>query len=161
MQPLNRSFCCRLQKPGKALCGRRCRPLCPARGKQGNPSLSPAYFRTACRFSQSRAKIAPNGSLLCRACVYPIRGYISLHGATQGLTDGALAAISMSLICTHLAYFGMLCFHGLRLSRLRHGREGNSAGAHIYKFPHTRRHGFCIECIKRFFKFRFYCRTFL
>ena len=29
------------------MCGRRCRPLFPARGKQGNPSLSPAYFRTS------------------------------------------------------------------------------------------------------------------
>lgn len=32
-QPLNRSVCCR--------------PLFPARRKQGNPSLSPAYFRTS------------------------------------------------------------------------------------------------------------------
>ena len=46
-QPLNCGFVTGLQKPYKPLCGRRCRPLCPARGKQGNPSLSPAYFRTS------------------------------------------------------------------------------------------------------------------
>lgn len=46
-QPLNCGFVTGLQKPYKPLCGRRCRPLCPARGKQGNPSLSPACFRTS------------------------------------------------------------------------------------------------------------------
>lgn len=45
-QPLNCGFVNGLQKPYKPLCGRRCRPLFLARGKQGNPSLSPAYFRT-------------------------------------------------------------------------------------------------------------------
>lgn len=46
-QPLNCGFVTGLQKPYKPLCGRRCRPLFPARGNQGNPSLSPAYFRTS------------------------------------------------------------------------------------------------------------------
>ena len=48
-QPLNCLFRNSLQKLHKPLCGRRCRPLFPARGKQGNPSLSPAYFRTSCK----------------------------------------------------------------------------------------------------------------
>lgn len=69
----------------------------------------PADFRKRVR------KPSQTALCLCRACVYPIRGRISPHGAAQGLTDVALAAISMSLICTHLAYFRMLRFMGFGL----------------------------------------------
>ena len=93
MQPLNRSFCCSPQKPCKALCGRRCRPLCPARGKQGNPSLSPAYFRTACRFPQKGAKTVPNGSLSLQGLCLPDS---ELHLATRGETGAHRAVTSAS-----------------------------------------------------------------
>ena len=78
-QPLNCGFVTGLQKPYKPLCGRRCRPLCPARGKQGNPSLSPAYFRTSrktavkppisrvCGQIQRVFSKPPDAELLCAA----------------------------------------------------------------------------------------------
>ena len=81
MQPRKVGFLCSPQKPCKALCGRRCRPLCSARGKQGNPSLSPAYFRTACRFPQSRAKTVPNGALPLQGLCLPDS---ELYLATRG-----------------------------------------------------------------------------
>ena len=92
-QPLTCCFCCRPQKPCKALCGRRCRPLCPARGKQGNPSLSPAYFRTACRFPQKGAKTIPNGALPLQGLCLPDSG---LYLATRGDT-GADTAVTSAL----------------------------------------------------------------
>ena len=81
------------QKPCKALCGRRCRPLCPARGKQGNPSLSPAYFRTACRFPQKGAKTATNGSWHSQGVCLPA---IGLYLATRGGTGADTAVTSAS-----------------------------------------------------------------
>ena len=103
MQPLNRSFCCSPQKPCKALCGRRCRPLCPARGKQGNPSLSPAYFRTACRFPQKGAKTVPNSALPLQGLCLPAVGlYLATRGGTGAYTavfyiSGTSGVCSISL----------------------------------------------------------------
>ena len=65
-QPLNRSFIISFKISYKAPCGRRCRPLCPARGKQGNPSLSPAYFRTAADFCGIRRNSSKTTADLCR-----------------------------------------------------------------------------------------------
>ena len=67
----------------------------------------------------------------------------------------------MSFIGAYLADFRMLGFRGLRLSRLRHGRGRNGAGFHIDKITHTRRHGFGVESVQRFFEFRFGGRAFL
>ena len=92
-QPLNCGFVTGLQKPYKPLCGRRCRPLCPARGKQGNPSLSPAYFRTACLYPQGRAETAPNGSLLPQGLCLPD---LELHLATRGATGADTAVFYIS-----------------------------------------------------------------
>ena len=79
----------------------------------------------------------------------------------NGVTEQLKAENQMSLIYTHLAYFRRLRFHGLRLSRLRHGRGRNGAGFHVDKITHTRRHGFGVESVQRFFEFRFGGRAFL
>ena len=160
MQPLNRSFCCRPQKPCKALCGRRCRPLCPARGSGATPRFLLLIFVPPADFRKRVRK--PRRTALCfrRACVYPMRGFFSPHGATQGRTGRSLAAISMSLIGAHLADFRMLGFRELRFFRLRHGRGRNGAGFHIDKITHTRRHGFAVERVERFFQLRFGGRAF-
>ena len=56
-------------------------------GKQGNPSLSPAYFRTACRFPQKSAKTVHKRRFAFAGLVFTRCGAFSLpHGATQGLT---------------------------------------------------------------------------
>ena len=99
VQPLNRSFCCRPQKPCKALCGRRCRPLCPARGEQGNPSLSPAYFRTACRFPQKSAKTVSNRSLPLQGLCLPV---VRLHLATRGDTGAYGRGFGGNINVAHL-----------------------------------------------------------
>ena len=164
MQPLNRSFCCCPQKPRKALCGRRCRPQGSAEGKQRNPSAFTCLFSYRPSVSAKSGKNRPKRLFVLQGLCLPDVGlYLAARGdtGTHTAVTSALQLISISFICTHLAYFRMLCFRGFRLFWFRHGRGRNSAGAHIYKLPHTRRHSFCIERVKRFFKFRFCCRTLL
>lgn len=60
-------------------------------GKQGNPSLSPAYFRTACRFPQSRAKTVPKRLLFAAGLVFTRCEAFFLHtGRHRGAQGGVL-----------------------------------------------------------------------
>ena len=119
VQPLNRSFRYSPQKPCKALCGRRCRPLCPARGKQGNPSLSPAYFRTACRFRHKRCENRPKQRFAFAGLVFTRFVAVSRHtGRHRGLRTGlwrqyqcrSFALTSLTSVCSVFMGFGFLGF---------------------------------------------------
>ena len=94
MQPLNRRFCCRPQKPRKALCGRRCRPLCTAEGQQRNPSAFTCLFSYRLPTSaQKGAKTVPNGSLPLQGLCLPV---VRLYLATRGDTGADTAVTSAS-----------------------------------------------------------------
>ena len=89
VQPLNRRFCCRPQKLCKALCGRRCRPLCPARESEATPRFLLLIFVPPADFGIKGAKTVPNSALplqgLCLPDSWP---YLATRGGTGAYGRG-------------------------------------------------------------------------
>lgn len=99
MQPLNRSFCCCPQKPRKALCGRRCRPLCTAEGKQRNPSAFTCLFSYRLPIFAKSGENRPKRFFALQGLCLPDSG---LHLATRGDTGAYGRGFGGNINVAHL-----------------------------------------------------------
>ena len=93
-------FLCSPQNPCKALCGRRCRPLCPARESKATPRFLLLIFVPPADFRKRVRKPPTNGALPLQGFCLPDAGlFLSTRGDTGA--DTAVTSASSELRLRH------------------------------------------------------------
>lgn len=118
-QPLNCGFVTGLQKPYKPLCGRRCRPLWTAEGKQRNPSAFTCLFSYRLPISAKGCENRSKRLFAFAGLVFTRCGVASRHtGRHSGLRTGlwrqyqcrSFTLTLLTSVCSVLGSFGFLGF---------------------------------------------------